>query len=195
MSAVERTDETLMHCLCEGDTSALAELVQRYQMDLFRFCQHYLKDVERAHDMVQECFLRVYSARDRFDRSRKFKPWMLCIARNLCLSDLRKKRIAPMESLEVYASAARQQNGEVLKSAADTPDTILIAAERQEMLAEALNSLDEDSCELLTLRYFERMSARDIAEMIGSTEGAVRTKLHRVLKMLRQQYADHGKDL
>jgi RNA polymerase sigma-70 factor (ECF subfamily) len=195
LSEQTQTDEELMSILCQGTADALGTLVHRYQNDIFRFCLHYVRDVERAREMAQETFIRVYVARARFDASRKFRPWVLCIARNLCLNELKRKKAVPMESLEEYASTAREDSGEVLQSPADGPDSLLMTAERYELLAEALASLDEESREIVTLRFFERMQARDIAEIIGSTEGAVRTRLHRILKSLRDVYQSAKDDL
>lgn len=63
MSTPAPTDEGLMALLSDGEQSALAELVRRYQNDIFRFCLHYVRDVERAKEMPQETFIRVYVAR------------------------------------------------------------------------------------------------------------------------------------
>jgi len=195
LDAVERTDEELMALLCEGEQEALAELVRRYQSDIFRFCLHYLREVERSKEMAQETFIRVFAARGRFDLTRKFRPWILCIARNLCLNEIKRKKTVPMQSLEEYASTARSESGEVLKSAADSPDELLMAAERRELLMEALGSLNDEAREIVTLRFFRRLPARDIAEIVGSTEGAVRTRLHRILKSLHKTYGARRKDL
>lgn len=187
MSAAEpQTDEYLMHQLSLGHENALADLVRRYQNDVFRFCLHYLKNVDIAKEMAQETFLRIYAARDRFDIERKFKPWMLCIARNLCLNELKRKKAVQMETLEEYASSSREESGEMLHSAADGPAEKLMAQERAQALQAALGELPEDAREIVVLRYFERMSAREIAEIVDSTEGAIRTRLHRVLRQLRE---------
>lgn len=188
MSAAVRTDEELMALLSQGDQEALAELVRRYQNDIFRFSLHYVRDIERAKEMSQETFIRVYVARARFDPSRKFRPWILCIARNLCLNEIKRKKSVSMESLEEYASSARDETGEVLQSSADGPDQLMMADERRKLLAESLEKLDPESREIVRLRFFERLQARDIAEVVGSTEGAVRTRLHRILKSMRAIY-------
>ncbi len=177
--------------LSNGDESALAVLVCRYQNDIFRFCLHYLKEVEVAKELAQETFLRVYTSCGRFDVQRRFRPWVLCIARNLCLNELKRKKTVSMETLEEYASTAREDSGEVLRSPHDGPDEALIAKERREHLMRAIRDLDADSRELLMLRFFERMSAKEIAEVMGGTEGAVRTRLHRLLMALREQHAPH----
>ncbi len=195
VEAVKHTDEELMAQLCEGNREALADLVLRYQNDIFRFCLHYLREVERSKDLAQETFIRVYVARARFDGKRKFRPWVLCIARNLCLNDLKRKKTVVMESLEEYASTARSESGEVFRSAADSPDQHMMMSERRELLDRALASLDPESREIVVLRFFQRMQARDIAEIIDSTEGAVRTRLHRILKTLRGKYEFMKEDL
>jgi RNA polymerase sigma-70 factor (ECF subfamily) len=156
---------------------------------------HYLKDAESARDMAQETFIRVYTASGRFDVNRKFKPWVLCIARNLCLNELKRKRAMPMETLEDYASTARDESGEVMRYSGSGPDEALMARERLELLDRALRDLGDDARELVMLRFFERLPAKQIAEIVGGTDGAVRTKLHRVLVALREQYAVCKDDL
>jgi len=185
------SDEALMELLSRGEEAALADLVRRYQNDVFRFCLHYLKEVELAKEAAQETFLRVYVARERFDAARKFKPWMLCIARNLCLNELKRKKTVSMEALEDYASASREDSGVLLRSSEDSPVEQLITRERRQALMEVVDGLPESSREIVVLRYFERMSAREIAEVVDSTEGAVRTRLHRILKELRDQCVPH----
>ena len=181
-----QTDESLMAMLSGGRDEALAELVRRYQNDVFRFCLHYLKNVDHAKEMAQETFLRVFSARDRFDVERKFKPWLLCIARNLCLNDLKRKKMVQMEALEEYASSAREESGELNALAVDSPSDRLMAEERRQSLLKMLETLPEDAREIVNMRYFQRLSAREIAEVVESTEGAVRTRLHRILRQLQE---------
>ncbi|MEA3366346.1 MAG: sigma-70 family RNA polymerase sigma factor [Candidatus Hydrogenedentes bacterium] len=190
MDAVQKTDEELMVTLRGGDREALAELVRRYQNDIFRFCLHYLRDYELAQELAQETFVRVYVARQRFDERRKFRPWVLCIARNLSLNELKRKKSVHMESLDEYASTAREDDGALQRSSEDMPDQELMGQERREILAGLLNGLTAEAREIVILRFFEKMSARDIAEVVGSTEGAVRTRLHRILKSLREKNLD-----
>lgn len=189
------SDEALMAELREGRDAALSELVRRYEQDIFRFCLHYLKEVETAKELAQETFIRVYSSSGRFDVDRKFKPWMLCIARNLCLNELKRKKTVSMETLEEYASSARDESGDLFRFSGDGPDEVLMAQERREALKQFLDDLNEDARELVTLRFFERMSAKEIADVVGSTEGAVRTRLHRLLISLREKFSAQRDDL
>lgn len=180
------TDEKLMARLAEGDRGAFETLVRRYQQDVFRFCLHYVRDIEQAKEIAQEVFLRVYTARERFDPSRVFKPWVLCIARNLCLNEIKRKKTVRMETLEQYVSTAREDSGELLRSPSDGADEVMMTGERHRALMAAVEALPAEACEIVKLRYFERLSAKEIADIVDSTEGAVRTRLHRILKQLRE---------
>lgn len=185
----ELTDEALMVQLRQGRDTALAELLGRYENDILRFCFHYVREADTAKDLAQETFLRVYTARDRFDETRKFRPWLLCIARNLCLNDLKRKKAFPMEALDQYASKARDGHGEIMRSCIESPDVQLMAEERRQTLMNVLAELNAEHRELIILRFFHRLSAKEIAAVLGTTEGAVRTKLHRVLGALRKKNA------
>lgn len=184
--AYDQTDEQLMAALDAGDDQALAVIVERYQNDIFRFCLHYLKNVESAREMAQETFLRIYTARARFEVDRKFKPWMLCIARNLCLNELKRRKTVQIEALEDFAGAMRDSR---TGPPEENPYDILLAQERHRFLLGILDALPDDAREIVVFRYFEKLSAREIADIVNSTEGAVRTRLHRILKQMRDEYA------
>ena len=183
----ECSDEKLMSLLCEGDKEALAGLVERYQNDVFRFCLHYLGDMESAREIAQETFLRVYTARERFDATRVFRPWMLCIARNMCLNLLKRRKVVPMESLDEFESGEDGSPRYSLSTATEHPLEGILSDERKRILLNIVNGLAPDAREVLMMRYFEQMSSREIAEVLETTEGAVRTRLHRALNHLREK--------
>ncbi|MCK5863210.1 MAG: sigma-70 family RNA polymerase sigma factor [Candidatus Hydrogenedentes bacterium] len=184
----ECTDEQLMISLREGDDSALEHLVKRYQNDVFRFCLHYVRNLETARELSQEVFLRVYTARDRFDPKRIFRSWMLCIARNMCLNVIKHNKIVRMESLEGLELASNAASPDWYPVTAHPLEGVM-ADERRRTLLHIVNDLPEDARELVMMRYFEEMSAREIAEVVEITEGAVRTRTHRALNLLRERCA------
>lgn len=186
MTSLEaHSDEELMQRLQEGLTEALSVLVRRYQNDLFYFCLHYMRNVELAKEATQDTYLRIFRARERFDTSKNYKTWMLCIARNVCLTALTRKKVtAQVDSLEEMV-AAHDNGSEHFHATSEGPADTLMTSERHEALMAALDALPPDAREIVVLRYFERMSAREIAEIVESSEGAVRTRLHRILKQLR----------
>ncbi len=185
----ECNDEQLMTLLCDGDDEALARLVERYQNDVFRFCLHYLGELESAREVTQETFLRIYTARERFDASRVFRPWMLCIARNMCLNIIKRNKTVPMESIEGLESRYESTSSHWPSPATEHPLETILADERRRILLNTVYSLPSEVRELLVMRYFEQMSSREIAEVLETTEGAVRTRLHRALNQLRDKCA------
>ncbi len=191
----EASDEQLMLMLRDGLDAALSELVQRYQNDVFRFCLHYIRHVEVAKELAQETFLRVYAARARFDMARLFKPWLLCIARNLSLNELKRSKIAPMDSLEDMVAFAVSGHPSPMTDTRAIPSEELMVRERRAALMRVLDCLPMEARELVTMRFFEHMPAREIAVVVDSTEGAVRTRLHRILKELRGKCALMKEDL
>lgn len=183
----ECSDEKLMILLCEGDKEALVGLVERYQNDVFRFCLHYLGDMESARETVQETFLRIYTARERFDTERVFRPWMLCIARNMCLNILKRRKVVPMESLDGYESGDGGAVRYSLAASTEHPLEGILADERKRILLNIVNGLAPDVREVLVMRYFEQMSSREIADVLEISEGAARTRIHRALSVLRNK--------
>lgn len=195
MKADGRTDELLMAQLAEGRQEALAEIMRRYQRDVFRFCYHYVRHEERAKDLAQETFVRVFAARGRFDPKKQFKPWLLCIARHLCFNDLRKAKVQHTESLDAITDAALRDGSMILEDDSAGPDELLRTQERKQALMKALNTLGDEARELVVLRYFERLQAREIAEITGLNEANVRTKLFRTLKLLQERCGELKEDL
>lgn len=179
------TDEALMAAVVEGNQNAFSTIVERHQLDLYRYCMSFLKNPERARDAAQEVFLKAYSKASTFDGDRLFRPWFFRIARNLCLNILERDRIVDMTSLQDPAFNTFGQDGRIWESEMQDPAALALEDERHQYLLAAMERLPEREREIVELRFFQNMCARDIAAIVGSTEGAVRTKLHRTLKSLR----------
>jgi len=183
------TDESLMAATVQGNQAAFAVLVARHQADLFRFCMSLLKNPERARDAAQDAFLKAFSKAGTFDTDRSFRPWFFRVARNLCLNMLERDRLVAMSSLQDPAFSAFGEDGQVWESEGPDPASQALEDERNQQLLKAMERLPERDREIVQLRFFQNLCARDIATIVGSTEGAVRTKLHRTLKVLRGNLA------
>ena len=183
--STECSDEQLMALLCEGNTNALALLVERYQNDIFRFCIHYLRDLEAARDAAQDIFLKVFAAKDKFDTSRSFRPWLLRIARNLCFNLLKRSQIVPMESLDAMQEKEGGSRQYWKAQTSAHPLEGILASERRRVLLRIVDTMPEDMREVIVLKYFEQMSSKEIADVLEITEGAARTRIHRAIAWLR----------
>jgi RNA polymerase sigma-70 factor (ECF subfamily) len=158
-----------------GDRTAFADLVRRYQGPIFRVCSRYL-DGPDAQDAAQETFVRAFVKRDRLDPTRSALPWLLVIAKNLCLDRLRKKRPEPEEDAERYPD---------LSSARDPAQQ---AESNQEMaaLAHGLACLPDGQREAILRFHLESMSYQEIAESLEVPVGTVMTWIHRGRSRLRE---------
>lgn len=185
------TDESLMADVVNGKQEAFGTIVERHQADLYRYCMSFLKNPERARDAAQEVFLKAYSKANTFDGDRPFRPWFFRIARNLCLNMLERDRIVEMTSLQDPAFNAFGTDGRIWESDGPDPSSLALEEERHQKLLEAMGRLPKRDREIVELRFFQNMCARDIAAIVGSTEGAMRTKLHRTLKILREHMAGY----
>ena len=92
----ELDDSGVVSAFLEGEQRAFDELVNRYQNRLLNFVYRTTGDRERAEDLVQEVFVRVYRHIHRFDRSRKFSTWIYTIASNLAKNELRNRSRNPL---------------------------------------------------------------------------------------------------
>src|SRR2546430_9238896 len=92
----ESDDSAVVTAFLGGEERAFTELVERYQTRLLNFIYRTIGDREKAEDLVQEVFIRVYRHIHRFDRSKKFSTWAYTIASNLAKNELRNRSRNPL---------------------------------------------------------------------------------------------------
>ena len=97
-------DAEVVTAFLEGEERAFQELVERYQTRLLNFIYRTIGDRERAEDLVQEVFIRVYRHLHRFDRSKKFSTWAYTIASNLAKNELRNRSRNPLVLFQTMRS-------------------------------------------------------------------------------------------
>lgn len=168
-------DDLLMLRYARGDIAAFEELYDRYASRLYDFCLRQLGDSDVAGDALQEVFRRVVDARSTYAAQGRFTSWIFTIARRVCADHWRRaNREVPVESVadryELQASAA-----------SDVEDEVADRDELQRLLA----LLPPQQREVLLLSKYHGFTYREIAEMLDSTEVAVRQKVYRALKALR----------
>jgi len=153
----------------EGDPQAFGALVDRYQTRLLNFINRTIGDRERAEDLVQEVFIRVFRHLHRFDGTRKFSTWIYTIASNLAKSELRNhSRLAPVldRPLELEDAAAR-------------PDDLFRRSHLAGGVAQCVRQLPDSLRDVFVLRELEGKSYEEIAEISGRNVGTVKSHLSR----------------
>ncbi len=160
--------ELIARCLA-GDRAAFDEIVRRYQDALFRHLFRLAGNREQAEDLCQEAFLRLYRALPSFQRHRPLAPFLLKIATNLW----RDGRPRPVLLAEVPAVESRH------------PEQVALQNLEREAIRRAMAGLRPEYREVLSLRYDQGLSYREIAEVTGTSAGTVATWLHRAVEALR----------
>jgi RNA polymerase sigma-70 factor (ECF subfamily) len=150
-----------------GDAAAFDELVLRFYRPVHRFCWRLLRSPD-AEDLVQDTFVRAFVHFERFDPERPLLPWLIAIARRLCLDVLRRRKV--MTSVETLP---------FIGSSAPGPEREASLREQLSRLDRALADLDEGPREAIVLFHIEEMSYRDIAAALEVPIGTVMTWLHR----------------
>lgn len=172
-------ERVLIERLRRGDRSAFNPLFERYKERLFWVAFHMLHNEDDALDAVQETFVRVLKAIDRFDTSRRFYTWACQILINYCVDRLRR-RSTSKENVSLEDVAAPDAG-----SAYD-PETLLTRQEERRRVFNILTKLPSPYRTVMILRELEGFSCKEIAEMTGTTHATVRWRLYRARTIFRQ---------
>ena len=170
------SDDDLMTRFKGGDSAAFEVLYDRYEAHLFGLCIRLLGSRADAEDALQEVFAKVVDRRDSFRPEGRFRSWIFTIVRFTCMDRL---RIAKTEQrfLERMDRSERVETHE---------GTALARTDVNRLLMD----LPADQREVLVLHRLHGFSQSEIAEMVGSTEAAVRQMAYRALKTLRAQVGE-----
>jgi RNA polymerase sigma-70 factor (ECF subfamily) len=165
----------------QGDQEAFADLVFAYQDAVYNLCYRMLGERTEAEDAAQEAFLRAYLNLSRYDSARPFKTWLLTIASNYCIDRLRRRRLQWL-SLDDEPTADHL----ALSSDEPEPETATLDRERSQAIQALLDELSPDYRAAVVLRYWYDYAYSEIADIMDTTESAVKSRLFRA----RQALAD-----
>lgn len=164
------SDDDLVLAAAAGDTTAFETLVARHEVALKRFCRSIVGDEEAARDAAQETFVKLWRARLRYRAEGRFLGFLFTLARNTARSTVRRRVVRSWFGLDEVPSAA--------------PGERLDRQETTALVQGALARLPENLRTPLVLRFIEELSYDDIAEVIGRTPTAARSRVHYGLKAL-----------
>jgi RNA polymerase sigma-70 factor, ECF subfamily len=164
----------------DGDQEAFAEIVYTFQDAVFNLCYRLLSERTEAEDAAQEAFLRAYSNLSRYDHERPFKTWLLTIASNHCIDRLRKRRgtwLSIDEPLPANLALASDE---------PQPEQVTLSNERSRKVQEMLDQLAPDYRAAVVLRYWYDCSYAEIADILDTTESAIKSRLFRARQSLAE---------
>lgn len=188
--AVQDMEENLAVAVHRKDPGAFERLIERYERSLFNYAHGILQHPFDAQEVVQDAMMRAHKALTRqYDEDRcaalALRPWLFRTVRNLCLNKRRSKTRALEEPLDNFDD---QRIGPFVKPF----NSDLERKQDLELLRRAMALLPVDARELILLRFIEEMPYGEIARTVGGSEAALRGKVFRSLKLLREALERKG---
>jgi len=171
-----------------GDQSAFATLVEAHQSAVFGTVVRLVSDREVAAEVSNRAFFKAYEHLASFDDTRPLRAWLLRIAANEALNELRSRR---RDAAHTFGGAAAEIELEQLSGAPD-PSEILTHRERGETIRAAVNRLPEPQRVVVVLRYFADLAYADIAELTQQSVNNVGVILLRARERLRRDLETQG---
>jgi RNA polymerase sigma factor (sigma-70 family) len=174
------SDEQLVISMAGGDQRAFDELYGRYARPLMSYFMRMLwKDREKSEDFMHDLFTKLVHRPELFDPSRSFKTWVFSVANNMCKNEYKKQ--------EVRKNTSNGLDGNY--PVADANANTLGAAHHahfRERFEEQIGLLDDKHKEVFELRHFDGLSMKEIAEVVGISEGTVKSRLFYATKYLAE---------
>ena len=182
------TDQQLVDGARAGDRASLERLLERHERQVYRFGLKMCRDPEAAKDVLQETLIAAARTVKDFRGASSPSTWLYAIARSFCIKQRRRSKFAPEHEESIDAAGA---DGEVLQIAdpGRPADDALAGRQVELALEKAIGELDPMYREVLLLRDVEGLSAAEVAEAIGVSVEAVKSRLHRARVAVREKVA------
>jgi RNA polymerase sigma-70 factor (ECF subfamily) len=172
----DSNDLELVELFQNGNEASFNELVGRYQEKLYWIARRFVNDHDQANDIVQEVFVKVYSALKKFRGESSVYTWLYRITVNVALSALRKQRIRDFVRIDKFFETADDEN--------EQPDAIFEKDEQQKLIEEAIEKLPEKQKSVFILRYHEELSYEEISLILKTSVGGLKANYFHAVKKI-----------
>jgi RNA polymerase sigma-70 factor (ECF subfamily) len=187
LDLAELSDEDVMERCAMGSEAAFRALVHRYRTRIMNLVCRFINDRDRAEEISQEVFLRVFRNRERYRKSGKFSTWIFTIAVNLTKNEIRSRvRHRGTFSLDAMDEDSGGQ-GVTFPDLKPLPDDDLNAHEIGRKVAEALRKIPARYREAVVLRDVEGLSYEEVGQILRIPGGTVRSRINRARLMLKER--------
>lgn len=187
LDLAELSDEDVMERCAMGSEAAFRALVSRYRVRIMNLVCRFINDRDRAEEISQEVFLRVFRNRERYRKSGKFSTWIFTIAVNLTKNEIRSRvRHRGTFSLDAMEEESGGQ-GVSFPDSKPLPDEDLNSHEIGQKVAEALTKIPARYREAVVLRDVEGLSYEEVGQILRIPGGTVRSRINRARLMLKER--------
>jgi RNA polymerase sigma-70 factor (ECF subfamily) len=173
-------DVGLVGAYTMGNEFAMNEIVERYQTRLLNFVYCAISDRERAEEIVQETFVRVWQHIKSFDRTKKFSTWIYVIASNLAKNELRNRARNPLIFLNQLQGPERDDDNPIeFEDPKTMPDDMLHKRHLELLVEKSIKKLPSNYRQVFVLRECEGKTYGEIASICDCRIGTVKSRLNR----------------
>ena len=176
-------DVELIQRILTGDEAAFVSLIRKYQKQVHGHALRKIGDFHFAEDIMQETFLAVYQKLETLEEPTLFPKWLYTIVDRLCIAWFRKNQIRPESLEETHISEIET---EVYSRYVATEHAKMTADAQRDLVKTLLTKLKESDREVITLHYFEEMTASEIGKYLGVSENTIKSRLHRTRQRLKK---------
>jgi RNA polymerase sigma-70 factor (ECF subfamily) len=186
-------DDPLLAGLRAGDEAAFETLVRSHGGRMLTVARSLLRDEEDARDALQEAFASAFRSVGGFEGSCRLSTWLHRIVVNCCLMRLRRRKGREEESIEDLLPRFREDGHQLPASVVweGSPIEWLEREEVCQLVRRSIDQLPEGYRTVLILRDLEELDTRQVADLLGMTENAVKVRLHRARQALRTLLDPH----
>ena len=184
-------DHMLVAGTREGDDAAFQEIVNRYRNQITNFVFRMLNDYERAVDIAQETFVRIYMNAGRYQANYNFSTYIYRIASNLAITELRqrkRRRLMPFPTF--FDKDGEEVEVEIADESVVDPADSMINEQRRQAVAKAIATLPEKYRTAVVLRDIEGRSYEEIAEILELSDGTVKSRINRARNLLKEKLTE-----
>jgi len=174
--APERSDQVLVAASLAGDRGAFDEIVDRHRRAVYQVCYRFTGNHEDASDCSQEAFIRAWKGLRNFKGQAALGTWLYRIAVNVCLNKVSAKK---PDSEVIDAD-------QFVDTSSESPGSGLLREERAKQVRRAIKALPPRQRATLILRTYQELSHQEIANILGSSVGAVKANVFHALANLKK---------
>ena len=183
----KQTDSDLVREVKQGDPAAMEEIVKRYSNKVYNLAYHLTRDAHAAEEIMQDVFLTVIAKISTLTTEAYFSTWLYRVTTNAAYGYLRKEKKfseqTPVEDID--------QEQFLEYDWTNLPDDVLLSEESKEVLRRSIDSLPEAMRTVVVLKDVEGLKNEEIAETLGISVPAVKSRLHRGRLILRQLLSEY----